>query len=226
MKLIMGVFHNFKQVKKFYLILFLITQFLSFSQQLSSKKFTTTTNTIEIDTDGLDEIILETSEDNFITIFLDEENPFAHHIITNEESGILKISFEPEIKQKEPFFRKFITERLHRASVKIKIPKNKNLAFFGDEVDVISKSYQGNLSVFIEKGSLKFNTLKGNLLLHLFSGNVFLTTYEGKINIDSTHGNININNVVKTNPYQKVLSNSLRNLIIKSKNANIVLTSK
>ncbi len=209
-----------------FLLLFLISQTLSFSQQLSSKKFTVLTNNIEINTEGLDEIVLETSEDDFITIFLDEENSFAHHIITSEKNGILSIDFQTEINQKEPVFRKFITERLHRASVKIKIPKNKNLTFLGDEVDIISKSYQGNLSVFIDKGSLSFNTLKGNLQLHLYSGNVFLTTLEGKINIDSANGSINVNNVLESNPYQKTLTNSLRNLTIKSKKANIVLTSK
>ncbi|MCH3881121.1 MULTISPECIES: hypothetical protein [Tenacibaculum] len=213
-------------MRNIFLLLFLISQTLSFSQQLSSKKFTVLTNNIEINTEGLDEIVLETSEDDFVSIFLDEENSFAHHIITSEKNGILSIDFQPEINQKEPVFRKFITERLHRASVKIKIPKNKNLTFLGDEVDVISKSYQGNLSVFIDKGSLSFNTLKGNLQLHLYSGNVFLTTSEGKINIDSANGSINVNNVLESNPYQKTLTNSLRNLTIKSKKANIVLTSK
>ncbi|WP_158009629.1 hypothetical protein [Tenacibaculum todarodis] len=209
-----------------FLLLFLISQSLSFSQQLSSKKFIASTNNIEIDTKGLDEIVLETSENDFITVFLDEENSFAHHIITSEKNGILSIDFQPEIKQKEPVFRKFITERLNRASVKIKIPKNKNLTFLGEEVDIVSKSYQGNLSVFIEKGSLKFNSLKGNLQLRLYSGNVFLTASEGEINIDSSNGTIKVNNVLESNPYQKKLSNSLRNVTIISKKANIVLTSK
>ncbi len=159
-------------MKQFYLILFLISQFLSFSQQISSKKFTTTSS-IEIDTNGLDEIVLETSNDNFISIFLDEENPFTHHIITFEEHGFLKISFQSEAVQKDEVFRKFITKRLNRASVKIKIPKGKQITFLGKEIDIISKNYQGDLSVFIDKGMLNFNTIKGDINAQLLQGIVF-----------------------------------------------------
>lgn len=213
-------------MKKLLFLSFVLINGIYFGQQKSFKHFEVTLNTLEISTEGLDQITIENSNDNFISIHLDEENLNAHHIFSTEENGILKIEFKSVFQPKKKIFRKFITERLNRASVRILIPKNKNLTFLGNEIDIISKSYLGNINVYIDKGTLNFNTIKGDLQLILSSGNVFGITTEGKINLTSLKGKINIDNKIVQSPYETSSKNSGRKLVIKSIAANITLTNK
>ena len=213
-------------MKKLFFIFFVLINGVHFGQQKSFKQFETTLINLEINTEGLDQIIIENSNNNFISIHLNEENPNAHHIFSTEENGVLKIGFQTVLQPKKKIFRKFITERLNRASVKIMLPKHKNLTFLGDEIDIISSNYQGNISIFIDKGTLKLSDLKGNLQLHLFSGNVFLNTSEGKIDIKSNNGRIEVDNKFMSTPFIKLDENSSRKVTVKSINANITLTTK
>ena len=67
-----------------------------------------------------------------------------------------------------PVFRKFITKRLQRASAIIKIPKNKAVIIFGEEINIAAKSYGGPMDIYIEKGLIKLDTIqkkdKGKIL--------------------------------------------------------------
>lgn len=206
---------------------FLFISILSFSQKKVVKKFETQSKEIEISTLGLDDFVIENSESNFIEIYLFAENIEEQHILYKEEFNLVKIQFEiPENKQEDGVFRKFITKRLHRASAIIKVPKNKVITVFGDEINVESKSYKGDLKIFIENGILKLHTIYANLEVKMYTGNLYAELNKGTIDVVSKTGKIKINGILVENKYQKKEEKLDKEISIHSLNANIFLTTK
>ena len=206
---------------------FLFISILSFSQKKVVKKFETQSKEIEISTLGLDDFVIENSESNFIEIYLFAENIEEQHILYKEEFNLVKIQFEiPENKQEDGVFRKFITKRLHRASAIIKVPKNKLITVFGDEINVESKSYKGDLKIFIENGILKLHTIYANLEVKMYTGNLYATLNKGTIDVVSKTGKIKINDILVEKKYQKKEEKLDKEISIHSLNANIFLTTK
>jgi hypothetical protein len=104
--------------------LLLISSFI-FSQEKLIKTREVQFNEIEINSDGLDDLVIENSSDNQITITLLDEQPNTHTVFFDDETnGVLKVDFKLNFDvYKEQVFRKYITKRLQRARAIIKIPK-------------------------------------------------------------------------------------------------------
>ena len=197
------------------------------SQKKVVKKFETQLKAIEISTHGLDSFVIENSESNFVEVYLIAENIAEQHIIYKEEFNTLKIQFEiPESLPADKVFRKFITERLQRASVVLKIPSNKAVTFFGDEINIEAKSYKGDLNIFIEKGILKLHTIFANLEVRMYAGSLYATLNNTNINVVSKAGKLKINDVLVDKTYQKRVEKSDKKVLVNSIKANIFLTTK
>lgn len=210
-------------MKQLIFLFFIAITDLVFSQQVLVKTFETTSNTIELATFGLDEIKIINTRSNKITVSLYDENPNSHTIITEEASGILKIGFELAFIEASGVFRKFITKRLNRASVVIKIPKNKAITIYGDDIDVISKSYEGDLNIYIDEGMVKLHKVKANVMLKLFQGNVFAAVTNTSIAIVSNKGTIKINDTIHPKKYQKEIKSASKYFKLHSINGNVTL---
>lgn len=193
-------------VRKLFFI-FLLISFVGFSQKKAVKNFTAESNKVIIDTEGLDDFVLENSTSNFIEVILYAENPNKQHILIDTKTYETNIAFKLPIPlEKEIIFRKFITERLERAKAVIRIPINKQVIIFGDNIDVMSKSCKNNLEIYLENGIVKFNGVHGNVLLKLYSGNVYASLKKSTINIVSNYGTIKVDEET----YQKKYANSLK----------------
>ena len=191
------------------------------------KKFETQSQEIEVSTLGLDDFVIENSNSNFVEVYLKAENIAEQHILYNEAFGLVKIQFEiPESIPEDNVFRKFITERLHRASAIIRIPRNKKITIFGDEINIESKSYKGDLNVFIETGILKLHTVYAGLQVKMYGGNLYGTTKNTNIDIVSKVGKIKINDVLVKKTYQKKEEKSNLECSIHTIKANIFLTTQ
>ena len=213
-------------MKNKFLILFLIFSTVIFSQKKAIKKFQTTANEIEISTIGLDDFVLENTESSFIEIFLYAENPNERHIVFEEKQGVANIKFNiAEFKTEETVFRKFITKRLQRASAIVKIPKGKKTTIFGENINIASKSYQGSLAIFIEKGNVKLNTVQETTQVNLYSGNVYATLKNTNIDVISRIGKIKIDNILKEKVYQKKNDIFKNTFTVHTIKANVLLTS-
>ena len=176
--------------------LFFLMSSGAFSQKKIIKKFTTNTKEIAIFTKGLDDLVLENSTSEFIEILLYAEDPNKQHIVIEEKSTKTDIKFKiPVFKSEDAVFRKYITKRLKRASVTIKIPKNKEVSIFGEHINISSKSYNGNLNVLIEKGIVKLDTIQQNLVLKMYEGNLFGVLKKSNLTIASKIGKIKIDAV-------------------------------
>lgn len=206
---------------------FLLISTVILSQKKVMKNFETQLKEIEISTLGLDNLVIENSDSNFVEIYLIAENVAEQHILYKEEYNMVKIQFNiPEIILEEKIFRKFITERLHRASAIIKIPNNKDLTIFGDEINIEAKSYKGDLKIFIEKGILNLHKVKANLLVKMYSGNLYASINSTNIDVVSKKGKIKINDVFFEKSYQKLVEKSDKKISINSIKANIFLTAQ
>ncbi|ARV15449.1 hypothetical protein [Polaribacter sp. SA4-12] len=214
-------------MKRRFIILFCLISTAILSQKKVVKKFETQSKEIEISTLGLDDFVIENSASNFIEITLFAENIEEQHILYKEEFNLVKIQFEiPDNKIEDRVFRKFITKRLHRASAIIKVPKNKVIAVFGDEINVESKSYKGDLKIFIENGILKLHTIYANLQVKMYTGNLYAKLNNGKIDVVSKTGKIKINGILVEKLDQKKEEKLEKEISIHSLNANIFLTTK
>ena len=197
------------------------------SQNKVLQKFETELKEIEISTQGLDDVVIENSTSKFIEIYLITENIGQQNIVSKEFNNRLKIQFEiPYTKQEDEVFRKFITKGLYRANAIIKVPKNKLITVFGDEINLESKSYKGDLKIFIENGILKLHTIYANLEVKMYSGNLYATLNNGMIDVVSKNGKIKLNNVLVKQIDQNNEAELGKEISIHSLNANIFLTTE
>ena len=199
----------------------------AFSQKKIIKKFTTNTKEIAIFTKGLDDLVLENSTSEFIEILLYAEDPNKQHIVIEEKSTKTDIKFKiPVFKSEDAVFRKYITKRLKRASVTIKIPKNKEVSIFGEHINISSKSYNGNLNVLIEKGIVKLDTIQQNLVLKMYEGNLFGVLKKSNLTIASKIGKIKIDAVFYKKKYKENRMDMNKEISITTLKGNIFLTHR
>ena len=199
----------------------------AFSQKKIIKKLTTNTKEIAIFTKGLDDLVLENSTSEFIEILLYAEDPNKQHIVIEEKSTKTDIKFKiPVFKSEDAVFRKYITKRLKRASVTIKIPKNKEVSIFGEHINISSKSYNGNLNVLIEKGIVKLDTIQQNLVLKMYEGNLFGVLKKSNLTIASKIGKIKIDAVFYKKKYKENRTDTSKEIAITTLKGNIFLTHR
>jgi hypothetical protein len=207
--------------------LFFLMSSGAFSQKKIIKKFTTNTKEIAIFTKGLDDLVLENSTSEFIEILLYAEDPNKQHIVIEEKSTKTDIKFKiPVFKSEDAVFRKYITKRLKRASVTIKIPKNKEISIFGEHINVSSKSYNGNLNVLIEKGIVKLDTIQQNVVLKMYEGNLFGVLKQSNLTIASKIGKIKIDAVFYKKKYKENRMDTNKEISITTLKGNIFLTHR
>lgn len=214
------------ELLRIFLIFLLCMSSQLFSQQTLVKSFSSDATSIEISTDGLDEIKIINSESDQIEVNLFDENPHAHHILIDERASILKIGFELHFLEEDAVFRKYITKRLHRASVVIKLPKNKDLTILGKGIDVISNNYDGNISIYIDKGLVNLHQVQQNATIKLFQGNVFAWVFNSNVTIKSNKGKILVNEKLHPKEYKKEDFNFSKKFTLSTINANVSLTIK
>jgi hypothetical protein len=209
------------------IILICLVSKVTLSQNKLLQKFETQSKEIEISSQGLDDVVIENSTSKFIEIYLITENIGQQNIFYKEFNNRVKIQFQiPNNKQEDKVFRKFITKGLCRANAIIKVPKNKLITFFGDEINLESMSYKGDLKIFIESGILKLHKIYANLEVKMYSGNLYATLNKGMIDVVSKNGKIKVNNVLVEEIDQRQEVELDKKISIHSLNANIFLTTK
>ena len=212
-------------MKNYLLLFFLCFSTLFFSQKKAIKKFTTTAKKLHISTKGLDELVLENSNSEFIEILLYAENPNKQHIIVEEKNSETEIKFKiPVFKSEEAIFRKYITKRLKRARATVKLPKNIELTVYGESIHITSKSYDGDIRIFIENGMVRLDTIQQNLALKMYAGNLYGVLKKTNLKIISKVGEIQIDAVSHLKNYQEKEISTLKEVSIITIKGNIFLT--
>lgn len=214
-------------MKKSFILLFCLISTVILSQKKALKKIETLANDINIYTAGLDNIILENSNSDFVEVYLYAESYDEQLILIENKPKELDIKFHFEgTETREIIFRKFITKRLQRATAIVKVPKNKKLFIFGETIDIESENIKNELAIYIENGIVKLNTLNANTTLQLYSGNVYAEVNNAKISLTSNKGKINIDNVLHKKSFKNNKINFDKELTISTITANIFLTNQ
>tara|TARA_B110000503_G_scaffold132402_1_gene208326 strand:- start:1277 stop:1921 length:645 start_codon:yes stop_codon:yes gene_type:complete len=214
-------------MKNNFILLFLLFSSAILSQKKVVKKIESQSKEIEISTIGLDDFVLENSTSGFIEITLFAENINEQHIFLDDKNAILQIEFKiPEIQTEEIIFRKFITKRLHRASVVVKIPKGKKVTIFGDEINIESRNYQEDIAIFIEKGIVKLNQVRANVSIKLYEGSIYGALKNSNMDVTSTIGKIKVDDLFYEKTYQKKSQKNKNNFSAITIKANIFLTTR
>ena len=210
--------------KHLFCICLLLVSFIGFTQKKAIKKFSTSAKVINISTEGLDDLTIENSDSEFVEIFLYAENPKKQHIVLEEKKTETNVSFKfSNFKNEDKIFRKYITKRLKRARSIIKIPENKSISIFGEETAVFSKSYKGNLRVFLENGTVKLDTIQQNLELKIYAGNVYGTVKKTNLKLISKFGKIKVDTIFHQKKYDKKEVLATREISISTIKGNIFL---
>jgi hypothetical protein len=216
---------TYNLLKVYMFLFFLCISTLLYSQKKVIKKFTTSTKAIHIAAEGLDELVLENSDSEFIEIFLYAENPNKQHIVVAEKSFETEIKFKiPGFKSEDAVFRKYITKRLKRARATIKLPENSTVSIYGENTAITSKSYHGDLRIFIENGVVRLDTIQQNLTLKMYAGNLYGVLKKTNLKIVSKIGKIKIDAVSYQKKYQEKETSTSKQVSITTIKGNIFLT--
>ncbi|MFT0156526.1 hypothetical protein [Tenacibaculum ascidiaceicola] len=210
-------------MKKYLLLYTLISVQFLYCQEKIIQKRKMLVNELEVVTYGLDDIVIENSKSNELEVILLDENPHTHNILFKKEGEVFTIAFELNIPTlKNEVFRKYITRRLERARAVIKVPKNKHISIHGKTIGVNSKSYAGDLDVYIERGNIKLNIIERSVNVRLFQGNVFAKiTSKSMLDLKTNNGTIFINGEKKESPFSQENLSTSKKLTINSIHANI-----
>ena len=196
-----------------------------YSQNRQIANFNSTANFVDVNIEGVDDIEIKTSNDGNYHVLLSSSNNVPIEIKQITKNKILTISLKKVIVPEtiEEPFRKYITKRLERARVIIEIPKNKKVAIYGKNIGVNSNNYEGELSIYIDKGNVRLGELQQSALVKLFLGNVFAAlSKDYDLNLKTTNGKISLDTLNYKSEYKKETP-SLKKLEVNSIHANIIL---
>lgn len=214
-------------MKRGVVLFFVLISGFMCSQKKISKKFETTSKEVTIYTAGLDNLVIENSNSNFVEVFLYAESYDEQLIKIENTQKTVNIKFDFEgTETREVIFRKFITKRLQRANTIVKIPKNKKVYIFGENVDIESKNFNNDLAIYIENGIVKLNEIMANIILKLYSGNVYASTKNIKLDLKSNNGKIEIDGLLKKKEYKTKGKEAQSQLTITTIKGNIFLTTE
>lgn len=217
-------------MKQSFINILIVLQFITvIAQNKTIKTFKLHNDVIEIEANNLDDITISNSKNNKCVLEITDENNFP--LLTNieKEKEQVTLSFKKGIVNEfeSDVFKKYITTRLERASISLKIPKNTKVIIYGENVGVKSKNYIGDLSIYIQRGNVYLGEIKRKTHVKLFLGNVFATiNNQTSLDIKTTNGQIT-KGTKKTEKKALILKrNNDKKLVVNSINANISLTIK
>lgn len=209
-------------------IIFLLVTTVVLSQQTITKTVKSNAPYVEIKTEGIDNLIIQESDSNILEMKIIDADGlgFVEGFSCSKGSCVLDIKTEmvienPQTNKVDMFPIKAPTN----VSAIVKIPKDKKVTIFGETIDIQTHGYKGVLMIFIDKGNVRLNGIKGIVEVNLFAGNVFATVHQNDLNLRTRKGIITHNKEIISSPLRKRRKTDQK-LIVKSINANIVLTEQ
>ena len=209
-----------------FIIIFFIVPFFAFGQQKIIKVVETDAPYVEVKTDGIDNLIIEESETNELTMTILDKNGLGviENFSCDDFNCVLNI--KTELKVENPITQSkvdFIVNPQSNVSAVVKIPKDKKVTILGGIIDIETKGYQGILRILIEEGNVQIKGIKGITEVNLFTGIVFADIKENALDIRTRKGKISLNEEIQKSPYKRKKKKAHK-LIVKTNNANVVLT--
>lgn len=196
-------------------------------QKKSVKTITTGSSVISISTMGLDQLTLENSASEEIEITLKAENASNQYISEEQKELEFHIEFKfPNLTFTNQPFRKYITERLKRASAVIKIPKGKSVLIQGENCDIIS-SFSGNeLSIDLLNSIIRLQSYSKDSFIRFHAGNLYLEKQEMNVDLQTKTGIITDGKIKKGKSYKLLTHPSAAKTMVRTIKGNIFLSNE
>ena len=196
-------------------------------QKKSVTTIATSTSVISISTMGLDELILENSTSEEIEITLKAENASKQYILDEEKQFEFHIQFKfPSLKLSNEPFRKYITERLKRASAIIKIPMGKSVIIKGENCDIISSFSGHELSIDMLNSIIRIQSHAKDNFIRFHAGNLYVGTTEVNLDLQTKTGIISHGKVKKEKSYISFKNTLARKTMVRTIKGNIFLSNE
>jgi hypothetical protein len=214
-------------LKKLILISFLFVGLYAHAQQKIIKTVKSDAPYVEVKTDGIDNLIIEESETDELEMIITDVDGlgFIENFSCNDYNCVLNIKTElrgtDDINNK---INQFTLAPPTNVSAVVKIPKGKKVTIFGGTIDIQTNGYDGILRILIDKGNVRIKGIKGITEVNLFAGTIFATIDQNTLDVKTRKGIISLDEKEVKSPYRKK-ENKKQRLIVKSINANVVLTS-
>lgn len=217
----------FFMTRFFLFICLLFIGFFGFSQKKSVKILTSEKETILINTEGLDDLIIENSNTEFIEITLTATNASKQFIIDTEKEEGFQIDFQIQMPNNPNApFRKYITERLTGAAVIARIPKDKSVKIIGENCNVNSGFSGKALSIELLNSIIRLNGLPKETFVRFHAGNFYAVEYAANFDIQTQTGDL----VVAEQKQNKVFKTKSKSthpvVIVRTIKGNIFLSGQ
>lgn len=215
-------------MRVFIVITFLLISNSLIAQQKIVRTIESDATEVYVSLDGIDNLIIEESSTDSIEMTLLDMNELGVLEAFTCEDKACRLEVKAIVKQQA------INDKIHQfplapptnITAVLKIPKNKNLTIEGIMIDIQSKGYKGILKLYIDKGNIRLPNIKGIVDIEMFSGTIFANiAKKTTIDIQTRKGRISLDKKPIKSPYKKNLGQE-KQLIIRSINANVVLTSQ
>lgn len=208
-------------------IIISIVYFTTFSQKKVVKSVETQLQEIEISTIGLDDLVIQNTDSNFIEVTLFAEDVTEQYIYFTPTSDTFQIGFRTEsLENESTVFRKFITKRLQRASAVVKIPREKKVVILGENSNITSKNFTEQLTIYIEKGIVKLNKVQATVLVKMYAGTLYAAVTNAKIKLQSNLGKIEIDSFSHVKKFENNPINPKFNFTVNTIKGAIFLSTK
>lgn len=215
-------------MKTWFSIVFLLTSTYLMAQQKIVRTIESDATDIYINIEGIDNLTIEESSTNSVEMTLLDMNELGvlEEFVCEDKTCTLKV--KAIVKQQA------INDKIHQfplapptnVTAALKVPKQKNLTVEGVMVDIQSKGYEGVLKVRIDKGNIRLPNLKGVVDIGVFSGNIFAAvSKEIMVDVETRKGRVLLDKKRVESTYKKNAGQQ-KQLIVRSINANVVLTTR
>lgn len=219
-----SLFHNMRYVLVIKLILCTLS---GYAQNTFSKKIVSNALQYEVKLQGIDFATIENSLNNEFEIVINDKNGLVtkNNISCSENYCLAEIQATQNIDN--PLTNKinqFTQQPPTNVSVKLKIPRQKQVILSSKIIDIASKSFEGDLKIFIEKGMITSDNIKGSSLIEFSSGSFYGYIDDHAIDIYTRRGKVMIDDRQVKAVYKKE-GNSSKKLAIRTTNGVIHLKS-
>lgn len=214
-------------MKRLPFLLFLVCSVVV-SQQKITRSISSKASFVEVHTQGIDDIVIEESNSSEIEMVVNDADGLGviENFTCTDLNCVLEI--KTELKIDHPVTNKinqFTLPPPSNVRAVLKVPKNKRIAIFGEMIDIKSNGYTGVLQVQIEKGKVSIAAIKGITEVDVSSGSVYAQVAEVSVDVKTRKGKVTFNKEAQKSTFKRKLK-SKKKLIVKSINANIILTDQ
>ncbi len=199
-------------------------------QHKVSKTINSTVNYIDIFIEDADNLtVIPVNSKSTVKVIIETTNISFHRIEFKELKSLLKVELtthEDAFMNNHQQTEKFCVIPPSYTNIIVEVPIHKTIAVSGKVLDVQSMSYQGNLQINLERGSIRLHKNLGKTKITVYSGVVYasVNAYKDALFLETTKGVISLNEEEQKSPYKQT-GNPNRSLQVNSILGNIVLQS-